>query len=195
MPVSIASFTSGSAGRRSRATGCISRASAALSVRKGRCTGKESMPAWKAGWEREIVSLSASVSADSASNVIAVRVKRSAWVSATGATVRAVLPTARKRRPRRVRRLDRLRVTGARWPNSRGSSSRLEFTDWPRPARALPKPWMLRWMPVRVLAVEGPREVVDLHRDRRLVLGEHVAVFRHAVGGAAHQLQVLEAER
>ena len=151
MPVSIASLICGSAGRRSRATGCMSRASAALSVRNGRCTGNESMPAWNAWCEREIVSLSASVSADSASKVIAVRVNRSAWVAATGATTRAVLPTSRNRRPSRVRRSDRLRATGARWPSSGGSWSIAVFTDCPRPARALPKPWRLRWTAVRVL--------------------------------------------
>ena len=113
IPVSRASFTSGSAGRRSRATGCISRASAALSVRNGRCTGNDSIPACRAGWVREIVSFSAPVSDESASKVMAARVKRSAWVSATGATVRAASRSSRRKRPSRVRRSDRLRVTGA----------------------------------------------------------------------------------
>ena len=98
------------------------------------------MPACSAGCVRSIVALSASVSRESASKVSPAWVKKSDCSSASGATTRAASASSEKNRPRRVSRSASVRMTGARWPNTRGSSSMAGLRYVPRPASAVPKP-------------------------------------------------------
>ena len=156
------------------------------------------MPAWSAGCEREIVSLSASVSRESASKVIG-RAREQVGLGA-----RPAAPPRARRRPPRGRSgraacagRHRLRATGARWQNSaRQLVDRARSGTAPRPASALPKPWRLRWIAAPRRRVVGAREVVELDRDRRLVSAGNTWPSRAvAGGGAARHLQVLQAQR
>ena len=161
------SFSSGSAGRSSRATGCISRASAALSVRNGRWTGNDSMPAWNAGCERAIVSLSDSGSREIASNVMAGLGEEVGLRRRPAAPRRARRRRARGRSgPSRVRRsasVARDRARGGRRAAAARSIALVQRTCRAPPARCR-SPGGCAGSPRARRPVEDAREVVDLDR-------------------------------
>ena len=63
-----------------------------------------------------------------------------AWTSATGATWAAAPPSWRKKLSRSVSGSASVLITGTRLLNSGLSASIAVLSDWPRPAKASPKP-------------------------------------------------------
>ena len=150
VPTSIASLSTGSVARRSSTPGRSSVPSRTSDVRNGRWRGSTSIPVSSVGAVSVMVSCRAPASALNAANVIAAFVNTSACCSATGATIRATLPSAGKKRRKRVDGSIRTFVTGRR---PRNSGCRLEIaslSEVPRPAKALPKPSRLVRTAVRV---------------------------------------------
>ena len=80
----------------------------------------------------------------------------SAWVSADGATTRAVRPSDVTSRPSLVCGSERFRITGTRLTSSGLSSSTARLMSGPRPAKALPNSVRLLCDAARVLSSKVP---------------------------------------
>ena len=85
-----------------------------MSLRNGRCTRSDTVPTCSVGGDFEMVAFSASGSCEIAAKVVFMSVNRRALTCATGATISAVRPSARKNRPSSVSGLARFAATGRR---------------------------------------------------------------------------------
>ena len=97
-----------------------------------------------------IVSWSARGSAEMAANVSAMSVNSSACVRATGATCAEARPIWRKNWSSSVFGSARFVITGVSARKNGLSASIERLIDWPRPAKASPKPAVAFWMCGRV---------------------------------------------
>jgi hypothetical protein len=153
VPTSSASARSGAAVASAATPGRSSAKSASLLARKGRIWGKSLIPSSSAGGPPLIESCrNGRATRARAPKVVSRLVNSSAWVTATGATIRAVRPSAVTKRPSCVRGSDSVRMTGTRLTSSGLISSIARLRSGPRPARPLPNSVRLLCDAARVLS-------------------------------------------
>ena len=195
VPVSSAGLMSGSAARSSAVAKRRSCEKSAVSLRNGRWTRSDVVATCSVDGDSEIVSCSAAGSREMAAKVVPMSVNSRALTPATGATIAAVRPSSRKKRPSWVSALDRLCATGCEVVEELRQlvDRHVEVLAAAGERVAEPDQVVLRGLPG--LGVEELVEVVELDRHRRLRERDRVAVAERLLGLALRDLDVLQAER
>src|SRR3954454_13454823 len=140
MPVSSAELIVPSFACKVFTVGRRSLESVVQSARNGRCTAKLVAPVANVDGDLSIVSCRQVAQAEIAAKVLAILPKRFACTFATGATSPAAWPMFLKKFSMCVFGFDSVCMTGVRCRKNGLNAAIAWLIDWPRPARASPKP-------------------------------------------------------